>query len=391
MLNKIKLHLILTVLILSVCNLLAYSQVKPAAYQTEKYFKILHGKKIGIVANASSLIGKVNIVDTLIHSGIDIKVVFTPEHGYKLQEDAGQMSTDYTDPDSGLRIISLYGIKKKPAAMDLAGLDMVVFDIQDAGARFYTYLSTLSLVMEACAESNIPVLVLDRPNPNAFYIDGPVLEMKYKSFAGMHPVPVVYGMTIGEYAKMVNGEGWLKGGVSCDLSVLPIENYNHRTSWFPEAKPSPNLPTANSILLYPSLCFFEGTVISVGRGTSTPFEVYGHPGLQGYSYSFTPEAIKGMDSKPMYKGKICYGENLNQYYSEHTADKGKINLSWLIRAYTGLGSKPDFFNPYFDQLAGTATLQQQIMKGMKAEDIRNSWKAGIEAFNKIRERYLLYP
>jgi len=204
-------------------------------------------------------------------------------------------------------------------------------------------------------------------------------------------VPVVYGMTIGEYARMVNGEGWLKGMIRCNLSVLPVENYTHQTDWVPLAKPSPNLQTGNAVLLYPSLCFFEGTVISVGRGTSTPFEVYGHPGLQGYTYSFTPEALPGMDSKPLYKDKTCYGEDLQHYYGEHPADKGRINLSWLIRAFHALGSRPDFFNPYFDQLAGTATLQEQIISGMKEEDIRNSWKPGIEEFKKIRERYLLYP
>ncbi|MCX6281698.1 MAG: DUF1343 domain-containing protein [Bacteroidetes bacterium] len=391
MLSRIKLQLIFTFLLISYCSLIVFSQVKPASFQTEKYLRILHGKKIGVVANASSVVGQTNIVDTLLRSGIDVKVVFSPEHGFKLKDDAGQQSTDYTDPDTGLRIISLYGLKKKPAEMDLSGIDMVVFDIQDVGARFYTYISTLSLVMEACAENKIGVLVLDRPNPNAFYIDGPVLDPKYKSFVGMHPVPVVYGMTIGEYAKMVNGEGWLKDGVSCELSVLPVENYTHQTAWFPQTRPSPNLPDANSILLYPSLCFFEGTVISVGRGTSAPFEVYGHPGLQGYSFNFTPVVIKGMDSRPMYKDKTCYGENLQKYYELHPADKGRITLSWLIRAFQNLGSKPDFFNPYFDQLAGTSKLQEQIVKGMKEEDIRSSWKAGIEAFKKIREKYLLYP
>ncbi len=391
MLTRIKPQLILAALLILGFNLTAFTQVKPAACQTGRYMKLLHGKKTGVVANASSVVGNTNIVDTLINSGVDVKVVFSPEHGFKMKDEAGQLSADYTDPGSGLRTISLYGLKKKPAAMDLAGLDIVVFDIQDVGARFYTYISTLSLVMEACAENHVAVLVLDRPNPNAFYIDGPVLDMKYKSFVGMHPVPVVYGMTIGEYAKMVNGEGWLKGGISCDLSVLPLEGYTHQTAWFPGAKPSPNLPDANSILLYPSLCLFEGTVISVGRGTPTPFEVYGHPGLQGYTYSFTPEAIKGMDSKPMYRDKTCFGENLQHYYEQHMADKGRINLSWLIRAFHSLGGKPDFFNPYFDQLAGTSALQEQLIKGMKEEDIRNSWKAGIEAFKKIRARYLLYP
>jgi len=391
MLNRIKLHLAPVIFLCLLCVHAVFAQVRPAAFETEKYFRILHGKKIGVVANASSVVGKVNILDTLMHSGIDVKVVFSPEHGFKLKEEAGQQATDYTDPDSGLRVISLYGIKKKPVAIDLEGLDLVVFDIQDVGARFYTYISTLSLVMEACAESHIAVLVLDRPNPNAFYIDGPVLDMKYKSFVGMHPVPVVYGMTIGEYARMVNGEGWLKGGVNCDLSVLPVENYTHQTAWFPVAKPSPNLPDANSILLYPSLCFFEGTVVSVGRGTDTPFEVYGHPGLQGYKFSFMPQAVQGMDSKPMYRDKICYGEDLRKYYEQHPAEKGRINLSWLISAFSALGSRPDFFNPYFDQLAGTASLQEQIIKGKSEEDIRNSWKPGIEAFKKIRKKYLLYP
>jgi len=391
MISRFNLRLTLALILFNLFGLMAFSQVNPAAYQTGRYFKILGGKKIGVVANAASVVGNVNIVDTLIGAGIDVRVVFSPEHGYRLKDEAGQTSADYTDPVTNIRVISLYGLKKKPAAMDLAGLDMVVFDIQDVGCRFYTYISTLSLVMEACAENKVPVLVLDRPNPNAFYIDGPVLDAKYKSFVGMHPVPVVYGMTIGEYARMVNGEGWLKGGVSCDLTVLPLENYTHQSSWFPGVKPSPNLPTANSILLYPSLCFFEGTVISVGRGTPTPFEVYGHPGLTGYDYSFTPEAIKGMDSKPMYKDKTCFGENLQKYYSRNPADKGRINLSWLIRAYQSLGSRPDFFNPYFDQLAGTSALQEMIIKGKKEEEIRASWKAGIDAFKKVRAKYLLYP
>jgi uncharacterized protein YbbC (DUF1343 family) len=388
---RIKIQLIVTATLLAVCSLSANAQVRPADCETNKYFKILHGKKVGIVANASSVVANVNIVDTLVHSGINVTVVFSPEHGFRLKDEAGASSADYTDEATGIRVLSLYGLKKKPAAMDLAGLEMVVFDIQDVGVRFYTYLSTLSLVMEACAESGIPMLVLDRPNPNASYIDGPVLDMKYKSFVGMHPVPVVYGMTIGEYAKMVNGEGWLKGGVSCELSVLPIENYNHQASWFPASRPSPNLPTDNSILLYPSLCLFEGTVVSVGRGTTMPFEIYGHPGLQGYSFSFMPQAIQGMDSRPMYKDKVCYGEDLRTFYTEHPAEKGRIKLSWLIAAFHALGGKPDFFNPYFDQLAGTGSLQEQILKGIKEEDIRKSWIPGIESFKKIRAKYLLYP
>jgi uncharacterized protein YbbC (DUF1343 family) len=390
MMNRTRLLPLLFIAILGIC-LNAFSQVRPADCQTEKYFRFLHGKNIGLVANATSTISGVNIADTLIRSGISVKVIFSPEHGYRMKDDAGQLSTDYTDASTGLRVISLYGLKKKPAAMDLSGLDMVVFDIQDVGVRFYTYISTLSLVMEACAESKIPVLVLDRPNPNAFYIDGPVLDPKYKSFVGMHQVPIVYGMTIGEYAKMVNGEGWLKGGIRCDLTVLPVENYTHSTSWFPDSRPSPNLTNANSILLYPSLCLFEGTVVSVGRGTAYPFEVYGHPGLQGYPFSFTPVPMEGMDTKPKYKDKLCNGEDLRLYYRQHPADKGKIILSWLIKTFVSLGSRPDFFNPYFDQLAGTGELQAQIIKGTKEEDIRKSWKEGIDNFRKIRERYLLYP
>ena len=245
--------------------------------------------------------------------------------------------------------------------------------------------------MEACAENNISLLVLDRPNPNAFYIDGPVLEIKYKSFVGMHPVPVVYGMTIGEYARMINGEGWIRKGLQCDLSVLPVENYTHQTVYFPSANPSPNLTSSNSILLYPSLCFFEGTIISVGRGTSYPFEVYGHPDLAGKSFSFQPEPVPGMDSHPLYKGKTCFGEDLRKYYNRQPDEKGRINLSWLIDAYRELGRRPDFFTEYFDQLAGNAELRTQIIQGMNEDDIRKSWQPGIEEFKKIRERYLLYP
>ena len=367
-----------------------HAQVVPAAWKTEKYVKFLHGKKIGIVANAASVVGKVNIVDTLIRCGTDIRVIFSPEHGFRNFIEAGEEAGDYTDPVTRLQVISLYGIKKKPADMDLQGLDLVVFYIQDVGVRFYTYISTLSLLMEACAENHIPLLVLDTPNPNASYIDGPVLDPRYKSFVGMHPVPMVYGMTIGEYARMVNGEGWLGKELQCDLTVFPIDDYTHRTAFVPVEKPSPNLANGNSIILYPSLCLFEGTVISVGRGTPFPFEVYGHPDLKGYDFSFTPRPLPGIDSHPRYKGKLCYGEDLRNYYNEHPSEKGKIILTWLLRAFKKTGKK-EFFTDYFDHLAGNATLKEQIIRGMDEDQIRRSWQAGIQEFRKIRQKYLLYP
>ena len=378
-------------LLVMVNSRMADAQIVPSAWNTERYLKILHGKKAGIVANNASMVGKLNIVDTLLHSGIDVRVVFSPEHGFRINEEAGEDVNDYLDPVTNVRVVSLYGIKKKPVGIDLEGLDLVVFDLQDVGVRFFTYISTLSLVMEACAENNIAMLVLDRPNPNAFYIDGPVLDMKYKSFVGMHPVPVVYGMTIGEYASMINGEGWIGKGLHCDLTVLPMENYNHQAVYFPPEKPSPNLTTPNSILLYPSLCFFEGTTISVGRGTLYPFEVYGHPGLTGKNFSFKPEPVIGMDSHPLYKNKTCFGEDLRAYFEKHPDEKGNIRLAWLIGCYRELGGKPGFFTDYFDCLAGSDELRKQIIRGMNEEDIRKSWQPGIKEFKKIRERYLLYP
>jgi len=367
------------------------SQVVPSASNTDKYFRILHGKKVGVVANNASMVGKMNIVDTMIVSGIDVRVVFSPEHGFRITEEAGAEVSDFRDPVTNVRVVSLYGLKKKPVGIDLEGLDLVVFDLQDVGTRFFTYISTLSLVMEACAENNIAMLVLDRPNPNAFYIDGPVLDMKFKSFVGMHTVPVVYGMTIGEYARMINGEGWLGKDLHCNLTVLPMENYTHQDVYFPLEKPSPNLTSSNAILLYPSLCFFEGTTVSVGRGTLFPFEVYGHPDLEGKSFSFKPGPIPGMDSHPQYNGKYCFGEDLRNYFEKHPDAKGKIMLSWLIDAYRDLGQKPGFFTEYFDRLAGNDELRKQIIQGMNEEEIRKSWQPGIEDFKKIRERYLLYP
>jgi uncharacterized protein YbbC (DUF1343 family) len=287
-------------------------------------------------------------------------------------------------------VVSLYGSRKKPTHEDLAGIDVIVFDIQDVGIRFYTYISTLTYIMESCSENNIPVILLDRPNPNGFYTDGPVLEPQYSSFVGMHPVPVVYGMTIGEYALMVNGEGWLAGGNKCALSVIRMEPYSHQTEYVFPVKPSPNLPTINSILLYPSLCLFEGTVVSVGRGTPYPFEVYGHPEFSRGNFSFTPQPIPGMSMTPPYENRECFGADLRNYFQEHPDSQGRINLKWLIDAYRQWEGKPGFFNNYFNLLAGTASLQKQISQKQSEKKIRASWRPGIEKFMKIRDKYLLY-
>jgi uncharacterized protein YbbC (DUF1343 family) len=369
------------------CN----SQIRTGADRTVLYYGLLKHKTIGVVANSASLINGKNIVDSLVSSGFDVKTIFCPEHGFRRFEEAGQLIKNSVDSATGIRILSLYGKNRKPDQKEMNGLDIVVFDLQDVGVRFFTYISTLTYIMETCAESNTPLIVLDRPNPNGFYIDGPVLDSAFASFVGLHPVPVVYGMTIGEYAGMVNEEGWLKNAGICDLHVIPIENYSHGTSYELPARPSPNLATPAAVGLYPSLGFFEGTIVSVGRGTDHPFEVFGHPAMKGFSYSFTPESKKGMSQNPLYKGELCFGLDLSDFYSSHPKMKGRINLSWLIMAFKDLGSKPDFFNDYFDKLAGNSELRKQIMEGVPEIEIRRSWEAGLSKFKELRKRHLLYP
>ena len=342
-------------------------KLKPGAERTAVYLKLLKGKQVAVVANQTSVLEKkarssskrafTHVVDSLLSLQIHIKKVFAPEHGFRGKADAGEIIRDGFDTKTGLPIVSLYGENKKPSAGHLKGIDVVVFDIQDVGARFYTYISSLHYVMEACAELNIPVLILDRPNPNAHYIDGPILKMKHSSFVGMHKVPIVYGMTIGEYGQMINGENWLKNGVKCDLTVIPIENYTHQTFYSLPIKPSPNLPNDISINLYPSLCFFEGTSVSVGRGTAMQFQVYGSPFLTKNAFSFKPQANEGA-KYPKYKNKICFGEDLR------TAERlNKLDLSFLIKAYEQNSSKA-FFNSFFTKLAGTEKLQQQVENGL---------------------------
>jgi uncharacterized protein YbbC (DUF1343 family) len=366
-------------------------QDKPVAgaSRIELYRHLIEGKSVAVVANQTSMIGQTNLVDDLISTGIDIKVIFVPEHGFREMADAGESIENGKDPVTGIKIISLYGNHTKPVKEDLQGIDVVLFDIQDVGARFYTYISTLHYVLEACAENNVKCIILDRPNPNGFYFDGNIPDTAYKSFVGMDPVPVVHGMTVGEYAKMLNGEGWLKNSVKCNLTVIKCKNYTHKTLYELPVKPSPNLPNQVSVYLYPSLCFFEGTSISVGRGTLFPFQVFGSPLLPDRGFSFIPESVQGA-KKPPLLGVRCFGSDLRDAIKKKLVPKPELNLSWLIEAYKDFPQKDKFFIPYFDVLAGGPVLREQIQKGMTQEQIRETWKEGLTKFAKIREKYLLY-
>jgi uncharacterized protein YbbC (DUF1343 family) len=358
-----------------------------AAMQINDYLPLIEGKRVGIVGNQTSIVGQTHLVDTLLSLGINIQKIYTPEHGFRGTADAGAKVNSSKDEKTGLPIVSLYGKNKKPTPEMLQGIDVILFDLQDVGVRFYTYISTMTYVMEAAAENNIPVIVLDRPNPNGFYVDGPVLKPENQSFVGMHQVPVVYGMTIGEYAKMVNGEGWLKNGVTCNLTVIPINNYNRNAIYELPIKPSPNLPNWESVYLYPTLCFYEGSIVSVGRGTETPFQIYGHPDMRG-SYTFTPKSTAGA-SKPLLEGQCCRGENLVEYAHDYTHNTNQLHLEWVINAYQQLKDK-GFFNNFFVKLSGDKQLQHDIENGKSADEIRASWNKDLEAFKAIRAKYLMY-
>lgn len=358
-----------------------------AAYKTASYLPLLKDKRVGIVTNQTGVIGQEHLVDFLLKKEVKITTIFSPEHGFRGKADAGEKVQDGKDIQTGLPIISLYGNNKKPTAKQLANLDVLVFDIQDVGVRFYTYISTLHYIMEAAAENNKKVIVLDRPNPNAHYIDGPVLEKGNESFIGMHPVPIVYGMTIGEYAKMINGEKWLKNGLQTNLTVISMDNYTHNTVYNLPIKPSPNLPNTQSISLYPSLCFFEGTTVSVGRGTDFPFQVYGAPYLKG-DFEFTPQPNEGA-KHPKNQGKVNYGQDLRTY-----PKLNQLNLSWLIEVREQNRPLPNLFwlkNNFIDLLAGTKKLRKQIDQGLKEDEIRASWQPDLQQFKKVRLNYLLYP
>jgi uncharacterized protein YbbC (DUF1343 family) len=365
-------------------------QVQTGADQTGKYLPLIGNKQIALVANHTSLVGNNHLVDTLVSSGISrdqISAIFCPEHGFRGGLAAGEFVEDNRDPVTGIPVISLYGSNKKPRKEQLEGVELVIFDLQDVGTRFYTYISTLHYIMEACAEYGIPLVVLDRPNPNGGYVDGPVLEPEFSSFVGMHTIPVVYGLTIGELAGMINGEEWLKGGSQCDLQVIPCSGYRRGDPYSLPVKPSPNLTNAHAIKLYPSTCFFEGTVISEGRGTPMPFEVYGHPSLDG-DFSFIPVKIPGVSGNPKFEGMVCYGKDLRDF----TPGKGwdRIHLRILMEAYEHFHGNDEFFTTYFDKLAGTAQLRIQISDGWSESQIRESWKPGLEKFKSKREKYLIY-
>jgi uncharacterized protein YbbC (DUF1343 family) len=370
------------------------------ANQIDTYLALLYGKRVGIVANQTSVIftavtsssktphkkSYTHLVDSLLKRHVNIKQVFAPEHGFRGKADAGEVVKDGIDTKTNLPVVSLYGKNKKPSPEQLADLDVVIFDIQDVGARFYTYISSLHYIMEACAEAHIPVIILDRPNPNGHYVDGPILEPEYKSFVGMHPIPVVHGMTIGEYAKMINGEGWLDNNITCDLTVIEMLNYTHTKPYNSPIKPSPNLPNTKSINLYPSLCFFEGTTVNTGRGTSKQFQIYGSPYLDKTVYDFKYIPMPNEGAKyPKHDGILCYGEDLSAC---DTLDQ--LDLSYLIKAYQNSIDKKVFFNTFFTNLAGTKALQLQIESGISEGSIRATWADGLQKFGTMRAQYLIY-
>ncbi|ESU21556.1 hypothetical protein FCR2A7T_00020 [Flavobacterium cauense R2A-7] len=369
-------------------NLKPISEIITGAQNTDAYLPLLKDKKVGVVTNQTGILSeKVHLVDFMLEKKIAVQKIYAPEHGFRGTADAGELIKDGKDTKTGLPIISLYGNNKKPKPEQLAGIDIMVFDLQDVGARFYTYISSLHYVMEACAENNIPLIVLDRPNPNGGIVDGPVLEKEFTSFVGMHPIPVLHGMTIGEYAKMINGEKWLKNEVQCKLTVIPCLHYNRNMPYSLPVKPSPNLPNDQAINLYASLCLFEGTNVSVGRGTDKQFQIYGSPYLPITNYSFTPKPNLGAKD-PVHNGQICFGEDLSKI------EKVKqLELKWLIKAFHTTAMPKDkfkFFNDFFTKLAGTKTLQQQIESGTPEIAIRKSWNKGINEFKAMRKPYLIY-
>ena len=382
--------------------------LKTGADNYEAYFPLLKGKRVGVMTNQTGIViaertyditndpakyteavkkDTLHLVDFLLKNKVNVTKIYAPEHGFRGTADAGELIKDGKDTKTGLPIVSLYGKSKKPAKEQLSGIDVLVFDLQDVGARFFTYISSLHYVMEACAENNIPLMVLDRPNPNGAFVEGPVLEKEYQSFVGMHPVPVLHGMTIGEYGQMINGEKWLKNGVQCPLTVIPCLNYDKTMPYSLPVKPSPNLPNDQAVNLYVSLCFFEGTNVSSGRGTNKQFQIYGSPVLVNMPYRFTPQPNDGAKD-PMNKGKICYGEDLSE-----TPRVEGIQLKWLLKAYaaTPKEHKKTFFTSFFENLSGTRQLRQQIEKGLTEAEIKKSWEKGIADFRKIRAAYLLYP
>ena len=354
----------------------------------DDYMPILENRKVGLLVNHTTKLGNIHFIDTLISRGVDVSKVFAPEHGFRGTADAGEHIGSGIDAKTGLPVVSLYGQNKKPSSDDLEGVDVIIFDIQDVGVRFYTYISSMHYMMEACAENEIPMVVLDRPNPNGDYFDGPVLDLEYQSFVGMHPIPVVHGLTVGELAQMINEEGWLADSLVCDLTIVTMDNYKHAMPYSLPVKPSPNLPNDLSIRLYPSLCFFEATNISVGRGTYMPFQIIGYPDAKYGDFSFTPKSIDGMSKYPLQQDQLCYGLDLRNESIDH-----KFSLTYFLLFYKKSGFEQDFVNRkrWFNLLAGNASLLEQIKKGLGEEEIRLSWEDELREYSQLRSKYLLYP
>jgi uncharacterized protein YbbC (DUF1343 family) len=385
-------------LLLLFCFLGAFSgygaptgNILAGAQRMDAYLSDLQGRNVGVVANHTSLVGSRHLVDTLLACGVSVHRIMSPEHGFRGTAEAGEHVDNGLDRQTGIPVVSLYGSHREPTPEDLKNLDVVVFDLQDTGTRFYTYISTLHYVLAACARQNIPVVLLDRPNPNGHYVDGPVLDTVFRSFVGMHPVPVVYGMTIGEYGRMILGEGWLGDGLKANLRVIPCLGYTHRSTYELPVPPSPNLRSMKAIYLYPSLCFFEGTTFSVGRGTSKPFMVFGHPDFPEGSYWFTPVSLPGIAANPPHMGVRCRGTDLSGYETDSLRNVARLDLSWIINTYRRFPDKKNFFNTYFDTLAGGNQLRLQIEGGWSEDKIRKSWTQELAAFRQIRKKYLLYP
>jgi uncharacterized protein YbbC (DUF1343 family) len=356
------------------------------AEQLDVLLPKLRNSRVALVVNHTSRVRNTHLADTLIALGVDIKKVFAPEHGFRGAAADGEEIKDALDKKTGLPIVSLYGSNRKPTAAQLEDVDVVIFDIQDVGTRFYTYISTLHYVMEACAEQRKKLVILDRPNPNGDYIDGPIRLDSLKSFIGMDPIPIVHGLTVGELARMINGEGWLQNEVTCDLDIIPVKNWKHSDFYSLPINPSPNLPNDQAVQLYPSLCLFEGTVISVGRGTEIPFLVIGSPEFVDMPFTFTPHPIPGMSLYPPLNGKACHGLDLSRAHVEPG-----IDLHYLLDFYRKYPDKDKFFTAYFDKLAGTPLLKEQIRKGMSEQQIKETWQSDLEAYRKMRAKYLLYP
>jgi len=369
------------------------------ADQTEKYLPYLKGKRVAVLANPTTIIGKRHLVDSLLARGINIVKVFGPEHGFRGNASAGTKVTDETDSATGIPVISLYGAKTKPSREDLANIDIIIFDVQDVGCRFYTNINVLARIMEACAENGKELLILDRPNPNGYFVDGPVLDMSLKSGIGMFPIPITHGLTIAEFAQMVNGQGWLANKIKCKIKIIPVANYNHNMYYVLPVKPSPNLNTQQSVMLYPSVCLFEGTVLNLGRGTYFPFTVLGNPDLKGkYDFSFTPVSIKGMSETPQHMNQVCYGIDLRKYSIDTLLKKKQLNLQWMMELYQAYPYKEKFFDNTqskemgnINKLAGSPLFKEQIMTGKSEAEIRKSWEPGLSQYKIMRKKYLLYP